>query len=99
MSEDETSEDEASEEEPAVELGKGPNVAGQPVARVAARLTWPKPKSEVIEQEGDATIRTPDGPRDLDAVLAESEETLFDSRQAFVEAVEAVVGTGPVVTE
>ncbi|GAB3414423.1 DUF5789 family protein [Haloparvum alkalitolerans] len=93
------SEDEETEEEPAVELGEGPDVTGQPVARVAARLTWPKPKSEVVDQEGDATIRTPDGPRDLEAVLAESEETLFDSRQAFVDAVEAVVGTGPVATE
>ncbi len=93
------SEDEETEEEPAVELGEGPDVAGQPVARVAARLTWPKPKSEVVEQEGDATIRTPEGPRDLEAVLDESEETLFDSRQAFVDAVEAVVGTGPVATE
>ena len=93
------SEDEETEEEPAVELGEGPDVAGQPIARVAARLTWPKPKSEVVDQEGDATIRTPEGPRDLEAVLAESEETLFDSRQAFVDAVEAVVGTGPVATE
>lgn len=84
--------------EPAVELGEGAAVEGQPIARVAARLTWPAKRSDVQAQEGDATIRTPDGPRELDAVLAESDVPLFESRGEFVEAVEAVVGTGPVVT-
>ncbi|MFB6304957.1 MAG: DUF5789 family protein [Haloferacaceae archaeon] len=92
-------EDEAEEETgPAVELGEGPDVAGAPVARVAARLTWPQELSHVRRKEGDATIRTPDGPRDLDAVLDEVDETYFDTRQTFVASVRDVVGHGPVAT-
>ncbi|VTT87089.1 hypothetical protein DM2_3127 [Halorubrum sp. DM2] len=91
--------DEEAEAEPAVELGDGPDVAGEPVARVASRLTWPATRSDVRAQEGDAEIRTPEGPRELDAVLAESEVPLFESRSEFVRAVEDVVGRGPVATE
>ncbi|EMA60932.1 hypothetical protein C470_07651 [Halorubrum distributum JCM 13561] len=91
--------DEEAEAEPAVELGDGPDVAGEPVARVASRLTWPAKNSDVREQEGDAEIRTPDGPQTLDDVLAESEVPLFESRSDFVQAVEDVVGRGPVATE
>ncbi|WP_144924634.1 DUF5789 family protein [Halorubrum salsamenti] len=86
-------------EEPAVELGEGPDVAGEPIARVASRLTWPAKRSDLRAQEGDATIRTPEGPRDLDDVLAESEVPLFESRSEFVTEVEEVVGRGPVATE
>ncbi|RLM76331.1 DUF5789 family protein [Halorubrum sp. Atlit-26R] len=92
-------EDEEAEAEPAVELGDGPDVAGEPVARVASRLTWPAKNSDVREQEGDAEIRTPDGPQTLDDVLADSEVPLFESRSDFVQAVEEVVGRGPVATE
>lgn len=93
------SEEEDTEEEPAVELGEGPDVAGQPIARVASRLTWPKSNSDVLAQEGDTTIRTPEGPRDLASVLDAVDADLFDTRRAFVEAVEAEVGRGPVATE
>ncbi|UIP00236.1 DUF5789 family protein [Halobaculum sp. CBA1158] len=86
------------EEEPAVELGDGPAVEGAPLARVASRLTWPQEKSRVLEKEGDATIRTPDGPRDLADVLAAVDTTYFDRRQTFVETVEDEVGRGPVQT-
>ena len=92
-------EDEEAEAEPAVELGEGPDVAGEPVARVASRLTWPATRSDVREQEGDSELRTPDGPRTLDDVLAESEVPLFENRSDFVQAVEDVVGRGPVATE
>ena len=94
---DDESEEEA-EEEPAVELGEGPDVEGAPLARVASRLTWPQENSRGLDKEGDAVIRTPDGPRELASVLPEVDETYFDSRQSFVEGVEAVVGTGPVAT-
>jgi len=93
---DEADEDEA---DPAVELGEQTPVEGQPLARVAARLTWPHEVSRIDEQEGDSTIRTPSGPRTLSAVLAEVDDTYIDSRQAFVTAVRDVVGTGPVETE
>lgn len=96
MSEDES---EAEAEEPAVELSEGTPVEGAPLARVAARLTWPKERSRIAEQEGDASIRTPDGPRVLRDVLEETETTYFDSRQTFVDAVKDVVGRGPVQTE
>ena len=84
------------EEEPAVELGKGAHVEGAPLARIASRLTWPQEKSRVVAKEGDAVVRTPDGPRELADVLESVEVTYFDSRQTFVRAVREVVGTGPV---
>ena len=90
--------DEPEEEEPAVELGEGPAVDGAPLARVASRLTWPQEKSRVLDKEGDATIRTPDGPRDLADVLSDVDTTYFDRRQTFVDAVEDAIGRGPVRT-
>jgi len=94
-----TDEAESEAEEPAVELGEGPDVAGEPIARVASRLTWPAKCSDVRAQEGDATIRTPEGARDLDDVLAASENPLFESRSEFVTEVEERIGRGPVATE
>ena len=96
MSEEETEEE---AEEPTVELGDGAAVEGAPVARVAARLTWPQERSRIVEKEGDVTIRTPQGPEPLSDVLAETDTTYFDTRQSFVAAVEDVVGRGPVATE
>jgi hypothetical protein len=90
--------DDEDEEAPAVELGDGAPVEGAPIARVASRLTWPQEASRVARKEGDATIRTPGGPRSLDEVLDEADETYFESRQHFVEEVRAVIGTGPIPT-
>lgn len=90
------SEEEA--EEPAVELGDGPDVEGAPLVRVASRLTWPQEMSRIVDKEGDAVIRTPDGPRDLDTVLDEVDETYFDRRQSFLEEVRDEIGHGPVET-
>ncbi|GAB7094452.1 DUF5789 family protein [Halolamina litorea] len=95
MSEEETE----GEEEPAVELGEGTAVDGAPLSRVASRLTWPQERSRIVEKEGDATIRTPEGPKPLADVLEETDTTYFDSRRTFVDAVEGVVGRGPVATE
>ncbi|MFB6153027.1 MAG: DUF5789 family protein [Halodesulfurarchaeum sp.] len=89
-------EDNGEEDEPAVELGEGEPVEGAPLARVAARLTWAIQKSEVRRKEGETVIRTPDGPRQLDTLLAEVDETYFATRQDFVDAVRGVMGTGPV---
>ena len=85
-------------EEPAVELGEGEPVEGAPLARVAARLTWPQEASAVREKEGDATVRTPDGPRTVESVLGEVDETYVDTRQTFLSTVRSVIGTGPVAT-
>jgi hypothetical protein len=90
--------DDTDEEGPAVELGEGEPVEGAPLSRVAARLTWAIQKSEVDRKEGDTVLRTPDGPRELSDVLAEVDETYFDTRRAFEDAVRAVIGTGPVPT-
>ena len=90
--------DEDAEDEPAVELGEGESVEGAPVARVASRLHYAVEKSEVLRREGDTVVRTPDGPRELEEVLEESDEVYFDTRQSFLEAVREVVGTGPVPT-
>ena len=93
------SDDEDEAEEPAVELGDGNPVEGAPLARVASRLHYAIERSEVVRREGDTTIRTPNGPRELADVLDETDEVYFDTRQAFVDAVREVVGTGPVPTE
>jgi len=87
------------ESQPAVELGEGPTVLGEPVARVASRLTWPAARSDVRAQEGDTVVRSPDGPRELNAVLADSTVPLFESRSDFLAEVKDRVGRGPVATE
>ncbi|ERG96403.1 DUF5789 family protein [Haloquadratum walsbyi] len=87
------------DDEPIVELGEKTPVAGQPLARVAARLTWPHEVSRIIDQEGESMIRTPTGPRQLESVLMDVDDTYIDSRQTFVSAVEDVIGNGPVETE
>lgn len=91
--------DDTEEEEPAVELGEAPTVEGAPLARVASRLTWPAPKSDVLDQEGDTTIRTPDGPRTVQSILGDLDEPYFDTRQAFTQTVRDAIGRGPVSTE
>ncbi|MFB6169960.1 MAG: DUF5789 family protein [Haloarculaceae archaeon] len=92
MAEDESEEEQA----PVVELGEGEDVEGAPLARVTSRLHWGIEKSELERREGDTVIRTPEGPTELADVLAETDETYFPTRQDFVDAVRAVVGTGPV---
>lgn len=87
------------EQEPAVELGEETPVEGAPLARVASRLTWPKEQSGVVAKEGDAIIRTPDGPRTLESVLADVDVGYFESRREFTDAVFDVIGRGPVQTE
>lgn len=91
-------EDEA-DDGPVVELGEGETVEGAPLSRVTSRLHYGIELSEVLRREGDTVVRTPDGPRELSDVLAESEETYFPTRQSLQSAVREVVGTGPVPTE
>lgn len=95
MADDESDEQ---EEPPAVELGEGEPVEGAPLARVTSRLNWGTAHSDIVEREGDTTIRTPDGPQDLADVMAEVDTPYFETRQEFTEAVHAVTGTGPVPT-
>lgn len=90
--------DDTDEEGPAVSLGEGEPVEGAPLARVSARMTWAQQKSEIDRKEGETVIRTPDGPRELSAILAEVDETYFDTRRAFEDAVREVIGSGPVPT-
>jgi hypothetical protein len=90
--------DDSEEAEHAVELGEGEPVEGAPLARVASRLTWGIERSEVVRREGDTTVRTPDGPRELGDVLEEVGVSYFESRQEFTDAVRDVLGTGPVPT-
>jgi len=91
--------DDDSDDDPAVELGEGPAVEGAPLSRVTARLTWGIEHSTVVEREGDTTIRTPDGPQELAAVMDGVDETYFADRHEFEAAVRDVIGTGPVPTE
>jgi len=74
-------------------------VEGAPLSRVTARLTWGIEHSTVVEREGDTTIRTPDGPRELAAVLEDVDVPYFSDRHEFEDAVRSVIGTGPVPTE
>lgn len=87
------------EDEPAVDLGTGPEVPGAPLARVAARQTWPKEKSEIVERDGDVQIRSAEGPIDLADLLSDVEDTYFASERHFTEAVRERLATGPVATE
>lgn len=91
--------DEEADEAPTVQLGDGRAVEGAPVARIAARLTWPQTHSDIVEKFGDTDIRTPDGPESLETVLESVETTYFDRRQTFVNAVFDVIGREPVATE
>ncbi|WP_135364438.1 DUF5789 family protein [Halosimplex halophilum] len=91
--------DDSEEEETlAVELGEGEPVEGAPLARVASRLNWGAAHSDIVEREGDATIRTPDGPRQLADVMDEVDTPYFETRREFTEAVREVIGTGPIPT-
>jgi hypothetical protein len=90
--------DEDSGDEPAVTLGEGNPVEGAPLARVAERLMWGIGKSEIVAREGQTTVRTPDGPRDLADILEDVDRTYFATRQEFTDAVGEAVGTGPVPT-
>lgn len=90
--------DEDEDSEPAVSLGERTPVEGAPLARVSSRLTWPKEKSEIDRLEGESVIRTPDGPREVSAVLEAVDETYFQRRQEFESEVRKVIGTGPVPT-
>lgn len=91
-------EDEQEEAEPAVELGSGPDVEGAPLARVASRLSWGIEKSTIIQREGDAVVRTPDGPRELGPIVDNIDVPYYATRQEFVEAVSETIGDGPVAT-
>lgn len=95
MADDEDSEE---AEGPAVELGDGEPVEGAPLARVSARLMWGIERSEIRRREGETTIRTPDGPRELGEVLDAVDLTYFEHRREFESAVRDVIGTGPIPT-
>jgi len=91
--------DEEPDAEPTVQLGEGRSVEGAPVARVAARLTWPQTHSDIVAKVGETEIRTPDGPEPIASVLESVDDTYFDRRQTFVNAVFDTIGREPVATE
>ncbi len=85
-------------DEDGLALGERRQVDGAPLARVSSRLTWPKERSEIDRLEGETVIRTPDGPRQLSAVLEDVEETYFSTGREFEANVREVIGTGPIPT-
>jgi len=91
--------DDEADAEPTVQLGDGRAVDGAPIARVAARLTWPQTHSDIVDKVGETEIRTPDGPEPLASVLEAVDVSYFDRRQTFVEAVFDEIGREPVATE
>lgn len=90
--------DDEEDDGPIVELGEGPAVDGAPLSRISSRLHFGIARSEVVRREGDTEIRTPDGPRTIESVLDETDETYFPAAEDLRETVEGVVGTGPVPT-
>ena len=90
--------DEEEDDGPIVELGEGPAVDGAPLSRVSSRLHFGIERSEVLRREGDTEIRTPDGPRTIESVFDESDETYFPTSESLRETVKGIVGTGPVPT-
>lgn len=91
--------EEDEDEAPAVTLGAAVEVEGAPLARVVSRLHWGMSKGEIRDREGSTVIRTPDGPRELGAVLDDVATPYFESRREFVEAVRQETGVGPVPTD
>lgn len=91
-----TSDDSAEEDPDTVPLGEAEPVEGAPIARIAARLSWPQEKSEIDRKEGAQTIRTPNGPRPLTELLEDVETTYFARRQDFMKSMEGVIGNGPI---
>lgn len=83
-------------DEPAVELGTDEPVPGAPLSRVAARQTWPKEKSEIVDRDGSIEVRSADGPIPLGDLLEDVDDTYFASRRHFVEAVRDRLPDGPV---
>jgi len=90
--------DDEDSDEPAVTLGEGTEVEGVPLAQVSARLMWGIERSAIEDREGETTIRTPEGPRELGDILAEVESTYFATQQEFENAIRGVIGHGPVPT-
>lgn len=91
--------DDEESEEPAVTLGTQQAVEGAPLARVSARLMWGIEKSTVREREGETVIRTPDGPQQLEDLLAAVDSQYFATRQEFEDALGEVIGEGAVPVE
>jgi hypothetical protein len=85
-------------EQPAVTLGDGAPVDGAPLERVSARLMWGLERSEIDDREGDTLVRTPDGPRELGALLGDVDKTYFATRQEFEQSLREVIGPGSVPT-
>ena len=92
-------EDDEADEGPAVALGEGAAVDGAPIARIAARLSWPQERSSILEKVGEERIRTPDGGRSLADILEETETTYFASRREFLDVTGEATGDGPIPTE
>lgn len=90
--------DDEDDEAPSVELGEAADVEGAPLAQVASRLHWGMAKSEIERREGETSVRTPDGPRQLADALEGVDMPYFESRREFVTAVREEVGIGPVPT-
>ena len=88
--------DDEEEGETHVELGPQMPVDGAPLARIASRLTWGIQKSEVVRREGNVEVRTAEGPVQLAEALDDVDDTYFPSRNAFVDAVQSVLPSGPV---
>lgn len=90
--------EDAETEGPAVELGDHQPVEGAPIARVAARLHYGIPRSDVERREGETVVRTPEGPQTVSALLETVDATYFARREDLEGALREAAGRGPIPT-
>ena len=91
--------DDDAETPPSVSLGPDEPVAGAPIARVAARLHYPLPRSQLLDRAGTVEIRTPSGPTQLGTIIEASDARLFPTAAALISTVRETVGEAPAVAE
>jgi len=84
---------------PEVPLGSDAPVEGVPVARVAARLHYPLPRSQLLERAGETEIRTPAGPTTVRSVIEETDVQIFPTAAALITTVREKVGEAPVTVD
>ena len=91
--------DDADETQPEVPLGADEPVEGVPVARVAARLHYPLPRSLLLERAGETEVRTPAGPTTVRSIIEETDVQVFPTAAALITTVREIVGEAPVTAD
>jgi hypothetical protein len=91
--------DDDAETAPTVSLGADEPVDGAPIARVAARLHYPLPRSQLVARAGEIQIRTPAGPTTLATIIEETDAQIFPTAAALISTVRESAGDAPAAAE